>query len=239
MIGSEFLQYIFSNRSKDSNIFYDLLLLVVIIHILVLVKYLQDNIPKYINKLYSKFSERYVINYIGYDRIDFYEISERNNPINVALEYLARTGRRYFPRQFLFLETNFNKIDKIFNSIRRRIYSEENRRWIDSFIRGIALEESRRRIDSEERRYIRGNILTKLMSLPILLPDFVDEEIEIPEDAICGITFERPNCRTSCGHYFCHDAITTWLKQQQNEGRKITCPSCRSIITKVSIAQEN
>ena len=57
MIGPEFL--LFSNRTKD--MFYYLLLSVVIIPILgEITRYLQDNIPKYMNKLYSKFSERYV-----------------------------------------------------------------------------------------------------------------------------------------------------------------------------------
>lgn len=72
--------------------------------------------------------------------------------------------------------------------------------------------------------------------LPIFLPRFVEEEIEISEDAKCGITFERPDCITSCGHFFCRADITTWLEKQKNEGRKMTCPSCRSIVTKVSLA---
>jgi hypothetical protein len=72
MIGPEFL--LFSNRSKDSNIFYDLLLLVLIVPILgQITSYLKDNIPKYMNKLYYKFSKQSVIEFVGYDKIDYGE----------------------------------------------------------------------------------------------------------------------------------------------------------------------
>jgi hypothetical protein len=30
----------------------------------------------------------------------------------------------------------------------------------------------------------------------------------IPDDAVCGISFEKPDCQTSCEHYFCRDEIT-------------------------------
>lgn len=73
MIGPEFL--LFSNRSKEnSNIFYDLLLLVFIIPLLgQITLYLKDNIPKYVDKFYSKFSKQYVIGYVGYDKLDYGE----------------------------------------------------------------------------------------------------------------------------------------------------------------------
>ena len=72
MIGPEFL--LFSNRSKDSNILYDLLLLVFIIPLLGQITiFLKDNIPKYVDKFYSKFSKQYVIGYVGYDKLDYGE----------------------------------------------------------------------------------------------------------------------------------------------------------------------
>lgn len=72
MIGPEFL--LFSNRSKDSNIFYDLLLLILIVPILgQITTYLKDNIPKYTNKLYYKFYKQSVIEFVGYDKIDYGE----------------------------------------------------------------------------------------------------------------------------------------------------------------------
>jgi hypothetical protein len=65
---------LFSNRSKDSNMLYDLLLLILIIPILgQITSYLKDNIPKYMNKLYYKFSKQSVIEFIGYDKIDYGE----------------------------------------------------------------------------------------------------------------------------------------------------------------------
>ena len=72
MIGPEFL--LFSNRSKDSNIFYDLLLLLLIVPMLgQITTYLKDNIPKYMNKLYYKFSKQSVIEFVGYDKLDYGE----------------------------------------------------------------------------------------------------------------------------------------------------------------------
>jgi hypothetical protein len=185
----------FSNRSKDSNI-YDVILLVFIVLLLEhITRYLKDKIPKYVNKLYTKFSNNSIRN--NYSNIET-NFNERHTPRNIVLEYQARTPRRY-------------------------IYREAGE--IDILVGMFYQIPNRRNIPAE--------------FLPILLPDFVEEDIEIPEDAICGITFERPDCRTSCSHYFCKDAITTWLKLQKKEGRKMTCPSCRSIITKVSLAQEN
>jgi hypothetical protein len=73
------------------------------------------------------------------------------------------------------------------------------------------------------------------VSRPILLPRFVEANIEIPENAVCGITFERPDCKTSCGHYFCRVDLTTWLENQKNECKKMTCPSCRADITQVFV----
>ena len=65
---------LFSNRSKDSNMLYDLLLLILIIPILgQITSYLKDNIPKYMNKLYYKFSNQSVIEFVGYDKIDYGE----------------------------------------------------------------------------------------------------------------------------------------------------------------------
>ena len=72
MIGPEFL--LFSNRSKDSNIFYDLLLLLLIVPMLgQITSYLKDNIPKYMNKIYSRISKQSVIEFIGYDKLDYGE----------------------------------------------------------------------------------------------------------------------------------------------------------------------
>ena len=67
----------------------------------------------------------------------------------------------------------------------------------------------------------------------ILLPTFVEQEFLIPDDAVCGITFEKPDCCTPCAHHFCRAAITIWLKQQKKEHKKMTCPTCRAEITDV------
>lgn len=67
----------------------------------------------------------------------------------------------------------------------------------------------------------------------IVLPAFVEQEFLIPDDAECGISFEKPDCRTSCGHYFCRAEITRWLEQQKNERKKMTCPTCRAEIINV------
>jgi hypothetical protein len=64
----------------------------------------------------------------------------------------------------------------------------------------------------------------------LVLPAFVEQEFLIPEDAVCGITFEKPDCCTPCGHHFCRAEITRWLKQQKKEHKKMTCPSCRGEI---------
>ena len=71
----------------------------------------------------------------------------------------------------------------------------------------------------------------------ILLPAFVEQELLIPDDAECGITFEKPDCRTSCAHYFCRADITRWFEQQKNEDRKMTCPTCRATISQVLVAK--
>jgi len=71
----------------------------------------------------------------------------------------------------------------------------------------------------------------------ILLPTYVEQELLIPDDAECGITLEKPDCRTSCAHYFCRADITKWLEQQKNEDKKMTCPSCRAEITQVLVAK--
>ncbi len=81
------------------------------------------------------------------------------------------------------------------------------------------------------------NILSSVSHEEILLPAFVEQEIVIPEDTVCGITFEKPDCRTSCNHYFCRDAITTWLEQQKNECKKMACPTCRAAISQVLVAK--
>ena len=76
MIDPAFL--LFSNRNKeDSNIFYDLLLLILIVPMLgQITTYLKDNIPKYMNKLYYKFSNQSGIEFIGYDKLDYGEPSD-------------------------------------------------------------------------------------------------------------------------------------------------------------------
>ncbi len=73
MIDPTFL--LFSNRNKeDSNIFYDILLLILFVPMLgQITTYLKDNIPKYMNKLYYKFSNQSVIEFIGYDKLDYGE----------------------------------------------------------------------------------------------------------------------------------------------------------------------
>jgi hypothetical protein len=67
----------------------------------------------------------------------------------------------------------------------------------------------------------------------IVLPAFIEQEFVIPDDAVCGITFEKPDCCTPCGHHFCRAAITRWLKQQKEDHKKITCPACRAEFTVV------
>jgi hypothetical protein len=67
----------------------------------------------------------------------------------------------------------------------------------------------------------------------LVLPAFVEQEFVIPDDAVCGITFEKPDCCTPCGHYFCRAEITRWLKQQKKEHKKMTCPTCRTEIKDV------
>lgn len=74
-------------------------------------------------------------------------------------------------------------------------------------------------------------------SQEILLPTFTEQEMLILDDAECGITFESPNCITSCGHYFCRADITRWFEQQKNECKKMTCPTCRTEITSVFVAK--
>ena len=67
------------------------------------------------------------------------------------------------------------------------------------------------------------------------MPSVSNEEILLPpliqDDAECGISFEKPDCRISCGHYFCRAEITRWFEQQKNERKKMTCPTCRAEIT--------
>jgi hypothetical protein len=81
------------------------------------------------------------------------------------------------------------------------------------------------------------NIWSSVSHEEILLPAFVEQEIVIPEDAVCGITFEKPDCRSSCNHYFCCTAITTWFEQQKNECKKMTCPTCRNKISQVLVTK--
>jgi len=73
--------------------------------------------------------------------------------------------------------------------------------------------------------------LPRLTRDEIVLPAFIEQEFLIPDDAVCGITFEIPECCTPCGHYFCRAEITRWLKQQKKELKKMTCPTCRTGIT--------
>ena len=85
--------------------------------------------------------------------------------------------------------------------------------------------------------YRYNDILPYITSPEITLPTFTEQELLIPDDAVCGITFEKPNCITSCSHYYCRAAITTWLEQQKNECKKMTCPTCRTEITQVFVAK--
>jgi hypothetical protein len=73
----------------------------------------------------------------------------------------------------------------------------------------------------------------------IELPTFVEQELLIPDDAVCGISYETPDCRTYCNHYFCREELTKWLEQQQNNNCKMTCPICRSEITQVFVVENN
>jgi hypothetical protein len=75
--------------------------------------------------------------------------------------------------------------------------------------------------------------LTPLISDEIVLPAFLEQEFLISDDAVCGITFEKPDCCTPCGHHFCRAEITRWLKQQKKEHKKMTCPTCRTEIKDV------
>jgi len=67
------------------------------------------------------------------------------------------------------------------------------------------------------------------------LPTFVEQELLIPDDVVCGISFEPPNCRTSCDHHFCRAEITRWLEQKKREKSQMTCPTCRTVITCVMV----
>ncbi len=69
------------------------------------------------------------------------------------------------------------------------------------------------------------------------LPTFVEQELLIPDDAVCGISFDPPNCRTSCDHYFCSAEITRWLEQKKREKSNMTCPTCRTEITRVFVVK--
>ena len=81
------------------------------------------------------------------------------------------------------------------------------------------------------------NIWSSVSHEEIVLPPFVEQEILFPEDAVCGITFEKPDCKTSCAHYFCRAEITKWLEQQKNECKKMACPTCRAAISQVLVAK--
>jgi hypothetical protein len=67
----------------------------------------------------------------------------------------------------------------------------------------------------------------------LVLSAFVEQEILNPDDHVCGITYEKPDCITSCGHHFCRAEITRWLEQQKKKLKKMTCPMCRAEITDV------
>ena len=81
--------------------------------------------------------------------------------------------------------------------------------------------------------------LPQLTHDEIVLPAFIEQELVIPDDAVCGITFEKPDCCTPCGHHFCRAEITRWLKQQKKKHKKMTCPSCRGLITEVSVCKKD
>ena len=70
------------------------------------------------------------------------------------------------------------------------------------------------------------------------LPTFVEQELLIPDDAVCGISFELPDCCTSCYHHFCRAEITKWLEQKKREKSNMTCPTCRTKITQVFVIKK-
>jgi len=83
--------------------------------------------------------------------------------------------------------------------------------------------------------YRYNDILPYITSQEITLPTFVEQELMIPDDAVCGISFDTPNCRTSCDHHFCRAEITIWLKQKKREKSQMSCPTCRTVITQVFV----
>lgn len=99
-------------------------------------------------------------------------------------------------------------------------------------------------IDERQNQYIINYIYSynhplqrPIVSQEIVLPTFIEQEIVFADDAECGISFDSPNCRTSCGHYFCHAEITRWLEQRKNEMSKMSCPTCRTEINTVFVAK--
>ena len=111
-----------------------------------------------------------------------------------------------------------------------------NERFISSF---------NNRIDEIQNQYIINYIYSynnhlqprPFASQEITLPTFIAQDMLIPNEAQCGISFEPPNCITSCGHYFCREEITRWFEQQKNEISKMSCPICRTEITAVVVAK--
>jgi len=95
----------------------------------------------------------------------------------------------------------------------------------------------------EETQYINhyiyryNDILPYITSLERTLPTFTEQELMIPDDAVCGISLETPNCITSCGHHFCRADITRWIEQKKNEKSQMTCPTCRTEITQIFVAK--
>lgn len=100
------------------------------------------------------------------------------------------------------------------------------------------------RIDERQNQYIINYLYSynhpqqrPFASQEIELPSFTEQEIVIAEDAVCGISFEPPDCRTSCGHHFCRAEITRWFEQRKHEMCKMSCPTCRAEITTVVVAK--
>lgn len=97
----------------------------------------------------------------------------------------------------------------------------------------------------EETQYINHYIYRYNDILPyitissqeITLPTFTEQQLMIPDDTVCGISFEQPDCRTSCGHHFCRAEITKWLEQKKREKSQMSCPTCRKVITQVLVVK--
>jgi len=135
----------------------------------------------------------------------------------------------------IYINLSNERFISLFGSI------EENRNNIINYIHNYDryLRYSYRNIFNPIRPilYTYSSLPPLISDDELVFPTFVEQEILIPDDAECGISFELPNCRTSCGHYFCRAEITRWLEQRKNEKSKMTCPTCRIEITTIFIAK--